>query len=200
MILAGIFLILVVYFTYRFLLPSATTPAKVIKFVPAFILFGLLFLLVALFSLSDWMTAISPRNLSPISTIADLQKLTPTGDTAIRVLLVGKAPPIGTDILSRFEMTDGAVEISLHKNFVMIDTNLSEIAVLLGRLGVDGLVAEVIYFGTVESYFSFLDRYTVIPALTLFLSVLGALITWVIPVWRLWQVKKLSNAKNVVVE
>ncbi|MDX2074810.1 MAG: hypothetical protein SFZ02_00135 [bacterium] len=198
MILAGIFLILVVYFTYRFLLPSATTPAKVIKFAPAFVLFGLLFLLVALFSVSDWMTALSPRNLSPITTIADLQKLTPSGDTSIRVLLVGKAPPIGTDILSRFEMIDGAVELSLHKNFVMIDAIASETAVLLGRLGIDGLVAEVIYFGTVESYFSFLERYTIIPILTIFLSVLGALITWFIPIWQLWQVKKLNHAKNVM--
>ncbi len=197
MLLAFFFLIFVVYITYRFFLTSTSTPKAVNRLLPAFIVFGLLFMLVALFSLSEWKTALSPRNLSPISTLTELQTIeTPTKDEkSIRVLLLGNAPEdITTSTIERFTLTDGAVEITRAKNFVFITPTSSNSAVLLGRITQDGLEAEVVFVGNIDQYFSFLDRYAIIPILTVILSVIGGFITWIIPLQYLWQLNKRTQS------
>ncbi|PJF30186.1 MAG: hypothetical protein CUN52_04590 [Phototrophicales bacterium] len=188
MIIADLFLILVVYITYRFFLPLAQTKPAVRRFIPAFVVFGLLFILVAIFSLSEWITALSPRNLSPISTVAELSQIPPPApdDRPIRILLIGEPPTASRPNITQFIMKDGVVDIALDKNFVLINTDQpSQTAVLLGAITHSGVVAQVIYEGDVAGYFIFLDRFAIIPILTIIISALGALITWWIPIRRL---------------
>ncbi len=184
MIVASLFLMLVTYFTYRFLFTPIKTKAEVKKFIPAFVVFGLLFILVAIFSLSEWITGLSPRNLTPITTISELSQITPPApdERPKRILLVGD---VGSE--NRFELADGIIETRPHNDFVLINANPSaQTAILYGSLTTDGVVAKVIYVGGLDAYFTFLDRFAIIPILTIITSLIGALVTWAIPIrkWR----------------
>lgn len=196
MILADLFLLLVVYITYHFFLPSAQTKTAIWRFIPAFVVFGLLFILVAIFSLSEWLTALSPRNLSPISTVAELAQIPSPApdDRPIRILLVGEPPTVAPPNISQFVMKDGVVDIVLDKNFVLVGADeSSQTAVLLGAITHSGVVARVIYKGDVAGYFVFLDRFAIIPILTIIMSVLGALITWSIPIRQLNSIQRMTR-------
>ncbi|MCU0479688.1 MAG: hypothetical protein MUE54_00590 [Anaerolineae bacterium] len=184
MLLAFFFLVIVVYATYRFFLTPSTTPQAVKRLIPAFIVFGLLFVLVAMFSLSEWMVALSPRNLSAITTRAELEGIAPSTDNekSVRVLLIGVLPPDTlTDDIEAFSLADGTINIMQSKHFVMIAPAPAPSAVLLGYVTPDGVEASVIYVGSQEAYFAFLDRFAIIPILTTVLSIIGALITWIAP-------------------
>lgn len=190
MIVASLFLILVTYFTYRFLLSPLKTKAEVKKFIPAFVVFGLLFVLVAIFSLSEWITGLSPRNLTPMTAIAELSQIIPPApdERSKRILLVGD---VGAE--NTFQLADGIIETIPHDDFVQINANPSaQTAVLYGSLGTDGVVAKVIYVGSLDAYFTFLDRFAIIPILTIIISLIGALVTWMIPI-RKWRVISASS-------
>ena len=189
MIVASLFLMLVTYFTYRFLLSPIKTKADAKKFIPAFVVFGLLFVLVAIFSLSEWLTRLSPRNLTPITSIAELSQMTPSApnERPKRILLLGD---VGSD--TTFELTDGLIEMIPHNDFVLINANPSaQTAVLYGTLTHNGVVTNVIYVGRLEAYFTFLDRFAIIPILTIVISLIGALVTWMIPI-RKWRTISVS--------
>jgi hypothetical protein len=182
MLLALFFLILVVYVTYRFFLTQSATPKEANRLIPAFIVFGLLFVLVAIFSLSEWITALSPRNLPAITTRAELEQIELSlDDKKTPVLLIGASPSYtNLDTLTQFELADGMITITKHKNFAIIRSPFAS-AVLYGYLTPDGVEAVVIYIGSQGAYFSFLDRFAIIPILTTALSVIGAFITWAVP-------------------
>lgn len=196
MLLAFFFLIFVVYITYRFFLTKATTSPAIKRLIPAFIVFGLLFMLVAIFSLSEWMVALSPRNLSTIYTRAELEQLSqPLDDEKIRILVVGASPSdTQPDTIAQFGLVDDIIPIKLHKNFALIRPAPSTTAVLYGYLTQNGVEAVVIYVGSQKSYFDFLDRFAIIPILTLVLSVWGGIITWIIPLRYLWKFNKYSTS------
>lgn len=194
MIVASLFLMLVTYFTYRFLLSPLKTKAEVKKFIPAFVVFGLLFVLVAIFSLSEWITGLSPRNLTPITSFAELSQVTPSApnERPKRILLVGN---VGSE--NTFQLADGIIETIPHDDFVRINANPSaQTAVLYGSLTLNGVVADVIYMGGLEAYFSFLDRFAIIPILTIIISLLGALVTWMIPI-RKWRTLNRTSTKSL---
>ena len=186
MILAGLFLTLIVYFTYRFLLAKNHTQARLVKLTPAFIFFGALFMLVALFSLSDWITALAPRNLSPINTLTEWD-----ATDEERVLLVGNLPFVVGDVENNpaphIILAGGEMPFSLKKNRLILASRTSEAVVLIGDKEANGLVVGIVYGGTLQGYFTFLDRYAVIPAMTVFLMIIGALVTWAIPIYH-WRV------------
>jgi hypothetical protein len=191
MILAGLFLTLVVYFTYRFLLSNNRTQARLVKLTPAFIFFGALFVLVALFSLSDWITTLAPRNLSPISTITEWD----ASDEG-QVLLVGNLTfemgAVESHPAPHIRLTDGEIPFSLQKNRLILASRTSESVVMIGDKEADGLVVGIVYGGTLQGYYTFLDRYAVIPAMTVFLMILGALVTWAIPIYHWWRLNKIK--------
>lgn len=196
MLLALFFLMLVVYATYRFFLTRATTPEAVKRLLPAFIVFGLLFVLVTIFSVSEWMVALSPRNLSPITTISELEHIAPSTDDekSIRVLIIGQPIMDVTDnTVNQFLLTDGNINITQGKHFVMIAPAPSDSAILLGYVNPNEVEASVIYMGSQEAYFAFLDRFAIIPILTTVLSVIGAFITWITP---LIYIRKLRDAPH----
>jgi len=196
MLLAFFFLIFVVYITYRFFLTKATSSQAIKRLMPAFIVFGLLFMLVAIFSLSEWMVALSPRNLSTIYTRAELEQISKSlDDEKIRILLVGASPSdTQPNTIAQFGLVDGIIPIKLHKNFVIIRPAPFTTAVLYGYLTQDGVEAAVIYVGSQKSYFAFLDRFAIIPIVTVILSVLGGIITWIIPLRYLWRFNKYSKS------
>mgnify|MGYP001343476718 CR=1 FL=1 len=192
MIVASLFLILVTYFTYRFLLSPIKTKSEVKKFIPAFVVFGLLFVLVAIFSLSEWLTRLSPRNLTPITSIAELSQVTPSApnERPKRILLVGD---VGSE--NAFQLVDGLIETIPHEDFVLINAYPSaQTAVLYGTLTHQGVVTDVIYVGRLEAYFAFLDRFAIIPILTIVISLMGALVTWMIPI-RKWRALNHTSTK-----
>lgn len=192
MIVASLFLMLVTYFTYRFLLSPIKTKSEVKKFIPAFVVFGLLFVLVAIFSLSEWLTRLSPRNLTPIATIAELSQITPPAPTERpkRILLIGDMASDNT-----FQLADGLIETIPDEDFVQINAYPSaQTAVLYGSLTHQGVVTDVIYRGDLKAYFTFLDRFAIIPILTIIISLIGALVTWMIPL-RKWRTLNRTSTK-----
>lgn len=190
MIVASLFLTLVTYFTYRFLLAPVKTKAAVKKFIPAFTVFGLLFVLVAIFSLSEWITGLSPRNLKPLQDTTALAQIPPPApnERPKRILLVGR---VVSD--TAFQLIDGIVPITHHKDFVFINANpSSQQAVLYGSLTEQGVSAKVIYVGELQAYFRFLDRFAIIPILTIIFSLIGALVAWLIPIRKLQTIRERS--------
>jgi hypothetical protein len=75
MILATIFLLLLAYLLYTFGLRRATLRAEALRFAPAFLVFGLLLFLTAVFAMEERITALKPLTLRPVMSLELLDEV-----------------------------------------------------------------------------------------------------------------------------
>lgn len=204
MILATIFLMLLGYGTYQFGLRHTQTRADVNKYFPAFIVFGFLLQLTALFALNDLIITLQPRGMTPIANLAELAEI-PEDE---RVLLVGQigALPEGA-VVSTVADLAFPLQVSGEEFIVLTDEDTFAIQwprnpgnadgprileggaaiVVLGEPApapADAVTALQIFAGGLDAYRDSLLRFAIVPGLTLLISVITGLLVFAAPFIR----------------
>ena len=187
MIAATILLFILTWGVVVFGLRGATTREQVNRTLPALIVFGLLALMTAFFALGDYLDAILPNRLEPIRTEAELAEQQPFEERE-QSLIIGET--IG---LVEYHVSDpmtirlsdettvdigGTAYIASQWDIKDDESNYldqgSPVVVLAVAENETDVVARFIYQGTYDDYIDFIPRFTLMPLLTVALSLLLA--------------------------
>jgi len=222
MILATIFLLLLAYPTYQFGLRGVTDPQAIQKYIPAFMVFGLLLLLTAAFAFNERLEALAPGSLPPLRTLDAVQTLTPDPETDVLVLgVVGELQnggTISTQPQTRFPLVleGGSVGVLLGENMLALSwprqgdrpvLESGQPLVVVGNLqAADGIeaetnteldrdyiVAETVYAGDITGYRDLLPRFALIPTMTALLSVVLGVLLPLVPLFKWHNLRKRAS-------
>jgi hypothetical protein len=222
MILATIFLLLLAYPVYQFGLRGVTEPQAIRKYVPAFVVFGVLLLLTAAFAFNERLEALAPGDLPPLRTTEALRAQATDPQTDVLVLgAVGELQngvTISTRPQTRFPLVleGGSVSVLLGENVLALswprqgDRRVLEAGqplVVVGSLqaaddveaDIDTaldrryLVAETVYAGDITGYLDLLPRFALIPTMTALLSVILGMLLPLVPLLKWHNLRKRAS-------
>lgn len=205
MIVATVFLIILGYSVYQFYLQRAIVRSDVLKLVPAFLVFGLLLLLVSLVSLSDTFSALAPADHPAIHTQAEFEAILDSDDAekALLIGVVGAYEDGGDSIAVAFE--DGGLTIAIDDDTAVRVPDDSGVLAEGGEVVVKvdlrdavndeaAFIAQEIYAGTRDDYIAFVERAALIPLITAGLSFLSGILTLIVPVVYYFRLPSAANA------
>jgi len=195
MIAATILLFILTWGVVVFGLRGATTREQVNRTLPALIVFGLLALLTAFFALGDYLDAILPNRLEPIRTAADLAEQQPF-EIREQSLIIGETVGLieyrVSDPMTVRLSDDTTVDISgtayIASQWDVNDDEAeyldagSPLVVLTVAKNETDVVARLVYQGTYDGYIDYIPRFTIMPIITIALSLLLALACFGLPV------------------
>jgi hypothetical protein len=204
-IVATVFLIILGYSAYQFYLQRAIVRSDVLKLVPAFLVFGLLLLLVSLVSLSDTFSALAPADHPAIHTQAEFETILENAEAekALLVGVVGAYEDGGDSIAVAFD--DGGLTVGIDEDTaVRVPDDIGvlaeggEVVVKVDLRDVANeettFVAQEIYAGTRDDYIAFVERAALIPLITAGLSFLGGILTLIVPVVYYFRLPSAAKA------
>jgi hypothetical protein len=176
-----------------------------LKLVPAFLVFGLLLLLVSLVSLSDTFSALAPADHPAIHTQAEFETILENAEAekALLVGVVGAYEEGGDSIGVAFD--DGGLTVGIDEDTaVRVPDDIGvlaeggEVVVKVDlRDAVNEettFVAQEIYAGTRDDYIAFVERAALIPLITAGLSFLGGILTLIVPVVYYFRLPSAAKA------
>lgn len=171
MIIATIFLLILTYGVYRYGLVRAKDRNGVLKLAPAFVVFGLLFLLTAIFALNDRLMTLGLLDL----------KDGPRNNKAMLVGTLGAEPPRIEIILD-----DSTRSLDEDDETFWIGQDDAEIGadviVITAERDNGSVYPDIVFIGTGEDFRTYLNRAAIIPTLTMLLSLGLGIMTLLLPV------------------
>lgn len=183
MIIATVFLLILTYGLYRYGLVRAKDRNGVLKLAPAFVVFGLLFLLTAIFALNDRLMTLG---------LLDLED-GPKNDRAMLVGTLGAEPPrievVLDDSTRSLDEDDETFWIRQDDAEVGADT-----IVITAERDNGSVYPDIVFIGTRDEFRTYLNQAAIIPTFTLLLSLGLGIMTLLLPVIYFRRAGRSSDA------